>query len=268
MKLLIFGDIVGRVWRLAIKENLNKLKAKYSPDFVIANWENLTSWRWPIEKHILEMKEVWIDFFTGWNHSFDNEKNIVDYMQREDTCLIRPANFYESKYYKVPWKGYKIIEKEWKKLLVINIMSWSLMRDDMYNPFLKMDDILEESSNEKSDWIIVDFHRETTSEIYAMWHFLDSRVSLVYGTHTHIQTNDEMVLKWWTWLLWDIWMTWSQYSIIWADYESVKKRFLSGIQKWKIDQDLWNNYVVNWLFVEIDDKKCIKIEKIRLRGEL
>ena len=64
-------------------------------------------------------------------------------------------------------------------------------------------------------------------------------------------------------------MNWPLYSVIWADFESVKKRFLTWIWKWKITQSLDNNYVVSWALVEIwDDMKCENIEKIRIRGKL
>jgi hypothetical protein len=42
--------------------------------------------------------------------------------------------------------------------------------------------------------IVADMHAEATSEKIAMgWH-LDGRVSLLFGTHTHVQTADERVL--------------------------------------------------------------------------
>ncbi|HBA44455.1 TPA: hypothetical protein DEG21_02510 [Patescibacteria group bacterium] len=57
--------------------------------------------------------------------------------------------------------------------------------------------MLEDFKSKKMDFdaIIVDYHRETTAEIYAMSEFLSSRVSFIYGTHTHVQTNDEHILK-------------------------------------------------------------------------
>jgi calcineurin-like phosphoesterase len=102
-----------------------------------------------------------------------------------------------------------------------------------------------------------------------MGQYLDWRVSLVFWTHTHIQTNDELILPNKTAFITDVWMNWPLYSIIWADFNSVKNRFLSWISAWKIEQCLDKNYIVNWLFVEIwDNMKCKNIEKIRIRGEL
>jgi len=268
VRLLIFWDIYWRVWRRAFKNNIKSLKKIYNPDFLIANWENLTSGYWPILKHILEMKESWVDLLTWWNHIFDNEKTIKDYLNDENGILIRPANFYESEYYTPPGKGYKILEKNWKKLLVINLLSGVFFRDEVFNPFLKIDEILKSFDLNEFNWVIVDFHRETSSEIYAMSMFLDWKISFLYWTHTHIQTNDELILPAWTGLISDVWMTWPLYSVIWADYNSVINRFLSWILKWKIEQSLNKEYVLNAVFVDIDDKtrKCLDIEKIKIKG--
>lgn len=271
MKVLIFWDIYGRVWRNAFKKHFLNLKNEYNPDFVIVNPENISSGRWPVEKHMKELDVLWwIDVYTSWNHIFDNFEDIKDYLDDKDSKLLRPANFYESEYFYLPGKWYKVLEKNGKKLLVINLMSSIFMRDEVFNPFLKIDQILKEFQTEKLHGIIIDFHRETTSEIYAMGLFLDGKISFVYGTHTHIQTNDELILPWWSGLLTDIWMSWPLYSVIGADFENMKSRFLWGMLKWKIDQSLDPHYVVSGCIVEIDEhtKKCISIEKIRIKWKL
>jgi calcineurin-like phosphoesterase len=108
-------------------------------------------------------------------------------------------------------------------------------------------------------------HKEASSELYWLANFLDGKISFIFWTHTHIQTNDDMILSNKTWVICDVWMSWPLYSVIWADFESVKKRFLSWINRWKIEQALWKEYVVSGVFVEIwDDIKCEKIEKIRI----
>jgi calcineurin-like phosphoesterase len=93
-------------------------------------------------------------------------------------------------------------------------------------------------------------------------------LSLVYWTHTHMQTNDEVILENGTWIISDVWMVWPFPSVIWADFNSLKKRFLTGIWRWKIEQSLTDKYVVNWLFVNIEDRKCVEMEKIRVRNSL
>jgi len=267
MKVLIFWDIYWRIWRKALKKELPKLREKYSPDFIIANVDNATSGRGVIEKHIYELEEIWIDLMTGWDHIFDNFARVKEYIDSKDSKLIRPANFYNDETLEGKW--YKLIEKNGKKLLVIHLLSETFMNHKVYNPFSKVDEILKKHWNENIDWVVVDFHKEVTSEWYWMAHYLDSQISFLYWTHTHIQTNDELILEWWTWIISDVWMNWPLYSVIWASFESVKKRFLTWIWKWKIEQCLDKNYVVSWVYVEVWDKmKCEKIEKIRIRWKL
>lgn len=268
MKILVFWDVYGRIWRNSLKKELSGLRQKYNPDFVVVNIENATSWRWPIEKHALELEWLWIDVLTTWDHIFDNMIKIKDYLDKPDSKMIRCANFIENDEYKIAWRWYKIVENNWKRLLVIHILWEVFMKFKVTSPFLKVQEILEETKSEKLDWIIVDFHKEATAEGYWLWFFLDWKVSFIFGTHTHIQTNDELILPKWTWLLSDVWMNWPLYSVIWAEYTSVKKRFLTWIG-WKIEQCLDKHYVVNWVCVEIwDDMKCINIEKIRIRWSL
>ena len=42
--------------------------------------------------------------------------------------------------------------------------------------------------------ILVDMHGEASSEKNAMGHFLDGKVSAVFGTHTHVPTCDHRIL--------------------------------------------------------------------------
>lgn len=270
MRVLIFWDIFGRVGRNAFKKHFLDVKNKYNPDFTIVNPENISSWRGPITKHMKEIDGLGIDMYTSGNHIYDNFDDIKDYLDAPNSKMIRPANFYESEHVYFPGKWYKILEKNGKKILVINLMSGIFMRDEVYNPFLKADEILKSFNTKDFNAIIIDFHRETTSEIYAMWMFLDKKISFVYGTHTHIQTNDELVLPGGTGLLTDVGMSGPLYSVIGADFNSMKGRFLWWVLKGKIDQALCDDYVVSACVVDIDDdtRRCLNIEKIRIRGRL
>ncbi len=269
MKILVFWDVFGRIWRNALKKELPGLKEKYNPDFVVVNIENATSWRGPIEKHALELEALWIDVMTTWDHIFDNMIKIKDYLDKPDSKMIRCANFIEYKDLKVAGKWYKIVEKNNKRLLVIHVMWEAFMKLKVTSPFFKIEEILEETKWEKLDWIIVDFHKEATAEWYWLWFFLDWKVSFVFWTHTHVQSNDELILPKGTGIINDVWMNWPLYSVIWAEYSSVENRFLTWIPKWKIEQCLDKNYVVNGAFIEIwADMKCESIEKIRIRWSL
>ncbi|MDQ7008740.1 MAG: TIGR00282 family metallophosphoesterase [Candidatus Gracilibacteria bacterium] len=272
MKVLIFGDLFGRIGRKALIKEMDSLRREYRPDFVVVNGENVTSGRGPIEKHMKEIHDIGVDLFTSGDHFFDNEKNLLPYLERKDCKLIRPANYYESEFYTIPGKGYEILEKNGKRLLVLNLLSETFTRDHVYNPFLKADAILKkvEKKEGKLNGIIIDFHKEVASEGYGMQEFLDGRVSFIFGTHTHIQTNDDNISELGTGLISDVGMIGAKKSIIGSDYGSLKKRFLTGINKGKIEQSLDSNYIMNGVLVDIDDKtgKCLTIEKIKKFGKI
>lgn len=268
MKVLIFWDIYWRIWRNAFLHEYKNLVSKYNPDFTIVNVDNISSWKWPIEKHLVELEKVWVDLMTSWDHVFDNLEKIREYLNKSNPKLIRACNYFENEEFKIPWVWYRILEKNDKKLLVIHLISTSWMKDNAYNPFLKLQELLKDFDKTELDGIVVDFHKEFTSEIYWLAMSFDWEISFAYWTHTHIQSNDELILDSGTWLINDVWMSWSLHSVIWATLDSVKQRFFTWINKWKIVQSLDKRYVVSWVFVEIEDKKCVNIEKIRIKWQL
>ena len=62
------------------------------------------------------------------------------------------------------------------------------------NPFTDADRLLDEASEPLPPIRLVDFHCELTSEKNALGLYLDGRVSVVVGTHTHVVTGDERIL--------------------------------------------------------------------------
>jgi hypothetical protein len=72
-------------------------------------------------------------------------------------------------------------------------------------------------------------HAEATSEKVAMARFLDGRVSVVFGTHTHVQTADEQILPGGTAYISDVGMTGPTDGVIGMDETAVLDRFLTGM---------------------------------------
>lgn len=104
MNILVFGDVFGRKGREMVAKFLGELKDRYSPDFIIANSENMTSGMGPIPKHLEEMRALGIDAFTGGNHIFSHLSDIGPYMDAPGSVQIRPANYYEVPGYEIPGK--------------------------------------------------------------------------------------------------------------------------------------------------------------------
>ena len=265
MKILAFWDIYGRVGRRAFLKEFPQLQRQYAPDFTIVNIDNITWGRWPIESHARDIISAGVDILTWGDHIVDNLTQISHYLNTPDSPLLRPANLTESVQYKFPWVGHKVVTKGSHTLLVIHLL-WHAFIDKFHttNAFIEADNILQIYKDQNIHHIVVDFHKEATAEAQGLAMYLDGRISALFGTHTHVQTNDDLVLPGGTGILTDVGMSWPLHSVIWADFDSVKKMFLSGIFKWKIEQSLGNDYLVNGVFFELDDTgKCRKIEKIR-----
>ena len=124
------------------------------------------------------------------------------------------------------------------------------------NPFLYMDELLKEI---KADYIIIDFHAEATAEKLALAYYLDGRVNVVFGTHTHVQSADERILDKGTGYITDIGMTGPYDSVIGMDKEAALKRFLTSIpERYKLAD---GNCMINAVVFEINDKTG-KVENI------
>jgi len=104
----------------------------------------------------------------------------------------------------------------------------TFMRYNVLCPFRTLEGIIAQISGQASV-IIVDMHAETTSEKVAMGHFSDGKVSLVFGTHTHIQTADEKILPQGTAYITDLGMSGPYDSVIGQDKTKIITRFLTSM---------------------------------------
>ena len=256
MKILFFGDIVGRPGREALREIIPQWKKKYQPDLILANGENLAHGRGITEKALKEILEAGVDLVTSGDHIW-NQKGIVSLLEDKEIPLLRPANFPKG----VPGQGARIIEIRTKKILVINLISRVFMHMDYDCPFRRADELLEELA-EETDGIIVDWHSQATSEKVALGWYLDGRVSAVLGTHTHIPTADARILPKGTAYISDVGMVGVRDSSLGADKEMALKMFLTQIpQKLEVAD---GPVEVNAVIVEIDNQaRAKKIKKLQ-----
>jgi len=156
------------------------------PTFIIANVENAAHGFGVTKENLTELAEVGVDVFSGGNHTFDR-KEIFSFIAEEQN-LLRPANYPEG----TPGKGHCLIEKDGVKLAVVNVMGRVFM-EPLRSPFLVAEELVQELRKE-TPIILVDLHAEATAEKVAMGWYLDGQVSVVVGTHTHVQTADERLL--------------------------------------------------------------------------
>jgi hypothetical protein len=264
MKILFFGDIVGKPGREAIKKILPRLKEKYEPDLVFGNGENLSHGKGISEESLTEMKEAGIDWLTSGNHIFA-KKGAIEILENKKWPILRPANWADD----IAGRGWEIIELRSKKILLVNLIGRVFMNQQFDDPFACANRILDEYSLEKKDGcdqvsaIIVDWHAEATSEKMALgWH-LDGKVSAVLGTHTHVGTDDQRILPGGTAFVSDIGMVGVQDSVLGVDKNIIVRRFLTQMPH---RMDLAEGPVlVNAVIISLDDKTGLaqNIEKIR-----
>jgi len=225
MKILFLGDIVGRPGREAVGKILPKLKEKFSVDFTIANGENLAHGIGITQRSVDEMRDYGIDLLTTGNHIW-KKKQAFDIVAEADPFVLRPANYPQG----VLGRGWKIIERNGKKLLVINLSGRVFMDEKLDCPFRALDQILDETKDLGADAIIVDFHAEATSEKRAMGFYAKGRVSAVLGTHTHVQTADEMIFSGGTAYISDVGMVGGVNSVLGVKPEQSLNNFLYQIK--------------------------------------
>jgi len=264
MKILFFGDIVGKIGRQAITQILPDLKKEYKPDLVIANAENLAHGKGVTRDTLESMMDIGVDFFTSGNHIW-KKKDAYPVLQENKLPLIRPANYPPE----VPGTGYKIIEVGSKKVLIINLVGRVFMKEDFDCPFRALDEILKETKKQKPNVIIIDFHAEATSEHRAMGFYATGQVSAVLGTHTHIQTADEEISPKGTAYITDVGMVAAKDSILGVDKEDIIKKFLTQLP---VEHTMPESgqVTVNAVFLEVDPKttKATKIKRINQEVEI
>lgn len=223
MRILFIGDIVGRPGRDATKLILPELRANLNVDLVIANGENLSGGKGVNLRHANEMRQHGVDFFTTGNHIWA-QPDIIEHLNDPNTFVIRPANYPEG----VPGKGYKILRtEEGQSILVINLMGRVFMKEDLNCPFKTLDAILEETKDENPEAIFVDFHAEATSEKVCLGLYAAGRIGALVGTHTHVPTADETILKGHTAYISDVGCVGLKDSAIGVDPEPVIQHFLT-----------------------------------------
>ncbi|MDP3064941.1 MAG: TIGR00282 family metallophosphoesterase [Chloroflexota bacterium] len=216
MRLLMVGDVVGKPGRRAVRALLPALRDEYRVDYVVANGENSAGGFGVTLETAAELLDCGVDVLTTGNHVWD-QKEIVPYLDQE-IPILRPMNYPNG----VPGRGYTTI----RDLTVVNLMGRVFMAT-LECPFRTMDAFLLKLNGKKPGVIVVDFHAEATSEKQAIGWYLDGRVSVVVGTHTHVPTADARILPKGTAFVTDLGMVGPLNSIIGNDPAPVMERFLT-----------------------------------------
>ncbi len=216
------GDIVGRPGRLALKSLLPELRERFRPDAVVANAENAAGGFGLTGKVMGELFGLGVDVLTSGNHIWDKREALP--LLESEPRLLRPLNYAPE----CPGRGaHRLALPEGRVLWVVNVQGKILM-PPIACPFRAMDAFLAGLPPEERH-VLVDVHAEATSEKRALGYYLDGRVSVVVGTHTHVPTNDAEILPKGTGYLTDAGMSGPYDSVIGMEVEDSTRRMLQGM---------------------------------------
>jgi metallophosphoesterase (TIGR00282 family) len=212
----------GRPGRRAVEERIPGLREELGLDFVIANGENAADGLGITPKIAEALLAAGVDVITLGNHVW-RRREIIPYLSGTDR-VIRPANLAATS----PGRGWTVgSTSDGTRVAVINLLG-DLFMAPAVTPFEIVDQLVEEAKRE-TPVIVVDFHGEATSEKVALARYLDGQVTAVFGTHTHVQTNDARVQPGGTAALSDAGMTGPHDSVIGVKAELAIQRMRTGI---------------------------------------
>lgn len=252
--ILYLGDIVSSIGVAALRRGVQELKTEHNIDIVIVNAENATGGIGLDSKTAKDILKNGVDFITLGDHTF-SKKDLFTLPQEYLNKIARPANFPEG----APGSGYIHFKTESYELVIINMLGRIFTQPILDCPFKKMEEIV----NKFPDAIIlVDFHAEATSEKFAMGRMLDGKVSLVVGTHTHVQTSDEQIFDLGTGYITDLGMTGPADGVIGMSKEVAINRFKTGLPHSYSPSKGTPRIQGVISKIETTSKKCVLIQRI------
>ena len=187
MKILFLGDVVAKSGREAVINNISAIQQANGIDFTIVNAENAAHGKGITQKIYNQLIDAGADVITLGNHAFAKKEihGVID----DCPFMVRPANLNPVEL------GSSMVIRECcdKKITVINLLGRIFMNMATDDPVLVLEEMMEKEI--EADIIIVDLHGEATSEKIIFAEYFAERLTAVIGTHTHVQTADERLIK-------------------------------------------------------------------------
>ncbi|HNQ21718.1 MAG TPA: TIGR00282 family metallophosphoesterase [Phycisphaerae bacterium] len=223
LKLLCAGDVVGEPGRRVLREAVERLRRDGRLDCAIVNAENAAGGSGLTPVLYDKILQSGVDLITLGDHAY-RRNEIFPILETKDR-LVRPINFPAG----APGREYALAEVgTGQRVAVLAVMGRLYMKPPVDCPFRAVDRVLAALPADVKI-IVVDVHAEATSEKIALgWH-LDGRVSVVFGTHTHVQTADECVLPKGTAYITDVGMTGPHDSVLGRRKDRVLGTMISGV---------------------------------------
>lgn len=188
MRILALGDIVGRPGRTVVHQKLPGLIRQHRVDLVIANGENIAGGSGITANLFHKLRSYGVDVVTLGDHIY-KKIDVVPVLQSSER-IVRPANLSNA----AAGRSHTIVTTNGGVgVCVFSVLGRIFMNLPCDDPFAASDRVLRDLPGSVKV-VVVDVHAEATSEKVALGHFLDGRVSLIFGTHTHVPTADARIL--------------------------------------------------------------------------
>ncbi|HEX5322561.1 MAG TPA: TIGR00282 family metallophosphoesterase [Capsulimonadaceae bacterium] len=260
MRIVMLGDIVGKAGCDGLIAALPTLRDSYTPDLIIANGENAAGGFGITVAIARKLLMAGVHVITLGNHTWHREE-IIPYLDQEPR-LLRPANYPAP----APGRGYGVFAAQDGTQVGVGSLMGRVRMDPVDDPFRMARQILDSWAGQGIKVTFFDFHAEVTSEKQAFGYYLDGRVSVVVGTHTHVQTADEKLLPGGTAYITDVGMTGPQLSVIGMAPENVINRFVT--QRPHRFETAGGLAMVNGIVAEVDSVtgRASSIQRIRLEN--
>lgn len=254
MRVLAIGDIVAEDGREFVYNNLERIRRHYRIDFCIANGENAANTNGITADIARTLNTRGVDVITMGNHTFANKESAC--VLEDNPTIIRPLNFPPG----TEGVGFVVKDIGIARVGVINLIGRVNM-DPADSPFHAVERLLKTMD---ADVIFVDMHADATSERIAMGHFLDGKVSAVFGTHTHVQTADERILPGGTGFIADLGMTGVEDSVLGVRKDIIINFFYQAGKRFRFEKATGEVFFHGCIFdVDPATGKTTAVERLR-----
>lgn len=222
IRVLCVGDIVGRPGRTFLALALPAMAKIHAFDLVVVNAENAAGGSGLTPQIFEKLMHYGVDVVTLGDHCYRRHE-LNELLGREER-IVRPANFPPG----AMGRGSTIVTAANGVSVGIIVVQGRIYMKPMDCPFRMVDAMVNELKH-KVNIILVEMHAEATSEKIAMGWYLDGRVALVFGTHTHVPTADAGILPKGTAYITDLGMTGPYDSVLGRDKIKVLKSLTTGM---------------------------------------
>ena len=192
-------------------------------DLVIANSENVAGGSGITTNLFNKLRAYGVDVVTLGDHLY-RRADIIPTMQNSER-IVRPANLARA----AVGRRYTVVTtNSGVQVAVFCLLGRIYMNVPADDPFAAADWVLT-NLPPTVRCCVCDMHAEATSEKIAMGHWLDGRVSFVFGTHSHVPTADAKVLPAGSAFITDVGMCGPYDSVLGRRKDKVLKYMTTGM---------------------------------------